>query len=74
MDKFQIKCLVIFIIIKFDCKVFVTVTWHVLFEETSQVFQVLFLVLLEITAHDEDTPVWKITYAFAILLKANVEV
>ena len=38
MDKFQTKCLIILVVITSGTKVFVTVVWHILLEEASQVF------------------------------------
>ena len=38
MDKFQTKCLIILVVIIFGTEVFVTIAWHVLLEEPSQVF------------------------------------
>ncbi len=72
MDKFQTKCLIILVVIAFGTEVFVTVTWHILLEEASQVFQAFLLVLLEITAHDDDRPVWEITHTVTVHLQANV--
>ena len=74
MDKFQAKRLIILVVVAFGTEVFVTVTWHILLEEASQVFQAFFLVLLEVTAHDDDGPVWEITHTIAVCPKANVAV
>ena len=50
MDELQPKCLVILVVITFGTEIFVTVAWHVLFEETSQVLQAFGLVLFEVAA------------------------
>ena len=71
-DESQTKCLVIPVFISFGTEVLVTVAGHVLFEETSQVFQVFFLVLLEVAAHDNDAPVREIANAVAVLPEADV--
>lgn len=60
MDKFQAERLVILVVITFGAEVFVTVAWHVLLEETSQVFQAFGLVLLEVAAHNDDAPVGEV--------------
>ena len=74
MDEFQTECLIILVVITFGAEVFVTVAWHVLLEETSQVFQAFGLVLLEVTAHDDDAPVGEITYVIAVLPEMDVTV
>ena len=74
MDKFQAECLIILVVITFGTEVFVTVAWHVLLEETSQVFQVFGLVILEVTAHDDDAPVGEVASSVAVLPKADVTV
>ena len=74
MDEFQTECLIILVVITFGAEVFVTVAWHVLLEETSQVFQAFGLVLLEVTAHDDDAPVGEVTSSIAVLPKADVAV
>ena len=38
MDKFQTECLIILVVVAFGAEVFVTVAWHVLLEEASQIF------------------------------------
>lgn len=70
----QTKCLIILVVIIFGTEVFVTITWHVLLEETSQVFQAFFLVLLEVTAHNDDRPVGEVASSTAILPEADVAV
>lgn len=57
MDKFQTKGLIILVVIILGAKVFVTVTWGVLLEETGKVFQVLLLVPFEVAAHNDNAPV-----------------
>ena len=74
MDKFQTKSLIILVVITFGTEVFVTVAWHVLLEEASQIFQAFFLVLLEVTAHNDDRPVGEIASSTTILPKADVAV
>ena len=74
MDEFQTECLIILVVITFGTEVFVTVAWHVLLEETSQVFQTFGLVLLEVTAHNDDAPVGEVTSSIAVLPEADVAV
>ena len=74
MDKFQAERLVILVVITFGAEVFVTVAWHVLLEETSQVFQAFGLVLLEVAAHNDDAPVGEVASSVAVLPKADVAV
>ena len=74
MDKFQTKGLIILVVIILGAEVFVTVAWHVLLEEPSQVFQAFFLVLFEITAHNDDRPVGKVASSTAILPEADIAV
>lgn len=73
-DEPQAECLVIAVFISFGTEILVTVARHVLLEEASQVFQVFFLVLLEVTAHDDDAPVREIANAVAVLPEADVAV
>ena len=74
MDEFQAKCLIILVVITFGTEVSVTVAWHVLFEEASQVFQAFGLVLLKITTHNDDAPVGEVASSVAILPKADIAV
>lgn len=75
MDKFQTECLIILVVVAFGTEILVTVAGHVLLEEASQVFQIFFLVLPEVTAHDDDdAPVGEVAHAVAVLPKANVAV
>jgi len=66
--------LIILVVITFGTKVFVTVAWHVLLEEASQIFQAFFLVLLEVTAHNDDRLVGEIASSTTILPEADVTV
>lgn len=74
MDEFQAECLIILVVITFGTEVSVTVAWYVLLEEASQIFQVFFLVLLEVTAHNDDRSVGEIASSTTILPKADVAV
>ena len=74
MDELQTERLIILVVITFGTEVSVAVAWHVLLEETSQVFQAFGLVLLEVTAHDDDAPVGEVASSTAILPKADVAV
>lgn len=74
MDELQPKSLIILVVITFCAEVFVTVAWHVLLEEASQIFQAFFLVLLEVTAHNDDRPVGEIASSTTILPEADVAV
>ena len=74
MDELQSERLIILVIIPFGTEIFIPVVWHVLLEETSQVFQALGLVLLEVAAHNDDAPVGEVASSFAILPEADVAV
>ena len=74
MDELQPKSLIILVVITFCAEVFVTVAWHVLFEELSQVFQVFFLVLLEVAAHNDDRPIREVSSSTAILPESDIAV
>ena len=74
MDEFQTECLIILVVITFGAEVFVTVAWHVLLKEASQVFQTFGLVILEVAAHDDDRPVGEVASSVAILPEADVAV
>ena len=74
MDELQTECLIILVIIAFGAEVFVPIAWHVLLEEASQIFQAFFLVLLEVTAHNDDRPVGEIASSITILPEADVTV
>lgn len=73
-DKFQTERLVIPVTITFGTEVLVTIAGHVLLEEAGQVFQVSFLVLLEVAAYDDDAPVGEVAHAVAVLPEADVAV
>lgn len=73
-DEPQAECLVIAVFITLGTKVLVAEAWHVLFEEAGQVFQIFVLVLLEVTAHDDDAPVGEIAHTVAVLPEADVAV
>ena len=74
MDKFQTKSLIILVVITFGTEVSVTISRHVLLEESSQVFQAFGLVLFEVTAHNDDRPVGEVASSFAVLPEADVAV
>lgn len=74
MDEFQTERLIILVVITFGTEVSVTIAWHVLLEETSQVFQAFGLVLFEVTAHNGDAPVGEVASSTTILPKADVAV
>lgn len=74
MDEFQTECLIILVVITFGTEVFVTVAWHVLFKEASQVFQTFGLVLLEVATHNDDAPVGEVASSTTILPEADVTV
>ena len=61
-------------VIIFGTEVFVTVAWHVLLEEPSQVFQAFFLVIFEVAAHNDDRPVGEVASSTTILPEADVAV
>ena len=74
MNEFQTERLIILVVITFGTEVFVPESWHVFLEETSQVFQVFFLLLLEVTADNDDVPNGEVTLSTTILPKADVAV
>lgn len=74
MDESQTECLIILVVITFSTEVFVTVAWHVLLEETSQVFQTFGLILLEVATHNDDRPVGEVASSTTILPEADVAV
>ena len=74
MDELQSERLIILVIIPFGTEIFVPIAWHVLLEETSQVFQAFGLVLLEVAAHDDDAPVGEVASSVAVLPEADVAV
>lgn len=74
MDELQSERLIILVIIPFGTEIFVPIAWHVLLEETSQVFQAFGLVLLEVAAHNDDAPVGEVASSVAVLPEADVAV
>lgn len=74
MDELQTERLIILVVITFGTEVSVAVAWHVLLEETSQVFQAFGLVLLKVAAHDYDAPVRKVASSTTVLPEADVAV
>ena len=74
MDEFQTERLIILVVITFGTEVSVTIAWHVLLEETSQVFQAFGLVLFEVTAHNDDAPVGEVASSTAIFPEADIAV
>ena len=72
MDKFQTKSLIILVVIILGAKVFVTVTWGVLLEETGKVFQVLLLVPFEVAAHNDNAPVGDAANTTTVFPKTDV--
>ena len=72
MDKFQTKGLIIFVVIIFGAKVFVTIAWDVLLEEAGKVLQVFLLVLLEVAAHNNNAPVWDAANTTTIFPETDV--
>ena len=72
MNKFQTKSLIILVVIILGAKVFVTVTWGVLLEETGKVFQVLLLVPFEVAAHNDNAPVGDAANTTTVFPKTDV--
>jgi len=72
VDKFQTKSLIILVVIILGAKVFVTVTWGVLLEETGKVFQVLLLVPFEVAAHNDNAPVGDAANTTTVFPKTDV--
>jgi len=74
MDELQTERLIILVVITFGTEVSVAVAWHVLLEETSQVFQAFGLVLLKVAAHDDDAPVGEVASSTTVLPEADIAV
>ena len=72
VDKFQTKSLIILVVIILGAKVFVTVTWGVLLEETGKVFQIFLLVSFEVAAHNDDAPVGDTANAATVFPETDV--
>ena len=72
VDKFQTKSLIILVVIILGAKVFVTVTWGVLLEETGKVFQIFLLVSFEVAAHNDNAPVGDTANAATVFPETDV--
>lgn len=72
VDKFQTKSLIILVVIILGAKVFVTVTWGVLLEETGKVFQIFLLVSFEVAAHNDDAPVGDTANAATVFPETDI--
>lgn len=72
VNKFQIKDMIILVIVIFGTEVFITIARGVLLEEAGKVFQVFLLVSFEVAAHDDNAPVGVVTYATTIFPETDV--
>lgn len=72
MDKFQTKGLIILVIVIFGTEVFVTVSWGILLEETSKVFQIFLLVSFEVASHYDNAPVGDTADATTVFPETDV--
>ena len=78
LDAGEVERLVILVVIILGAEVFIPVTGHILLEESHEVFEefetVLSQFIAKLTASDDDTPVGVVTYAFAILPEADIDI
>ena len=77
-DAGEVECLVILVVVIFGAEVFIPVAGHILLEESYKVFEefeaVLSQFIAELAAGDDNTPVWVVTYALAILPEADIDI
>ena len=77
-DAGEVESLVILVVVIFGAEVFIPVTGHILFEESYKVFEefkaALSQFIAKLTAGDDDTPVWVVTYALAVLPEADINI
>ena len=77
-DAGEVERLVILVVIILGAEVFIPVAGHILLEESYKVFEefeaVLSQFIAELAAGDDNTPVWVVTYALAILPEADIDI
>ena len=77
-DAGKVECLVILVVIILGAEVFIPVAGHILLEESHKVFEELEAVLsqfiAELATGDDDTPVWVVAHALAVLPEADIDI
>ena len=77
-DAGEVECLVILVVIILGAEVFIPVTGHILLEESYKVFEEFFATLpqfiVKLATGDDDAPVGVVTYAFAVLPEADINI
>ena len=77
-DTGEVERLVILVIVILGAEVFIVVAGHILLEKSYEVFEefeaVLSQFIAELAAGDDNTPVWVVTYALAILPEADIDI
>ena len=77
-DAGEVECLVILVVVILGAEVFISVTGHILLEESHEVFEefetILSQFITKLAAGDDDTPVGVVAYAFAVLPEADINI
>jgi len=77
-DAGEVERLVILVVVILGAEVFIPVAGHVLLEESYKVFEefeaVLSQFIAELATGDDDTPVWVVAHALAVLPEADIDI
>ena len=77
-DAGKVERLVILVVVILGAEVLIPVAGHILLEESYKVFEkfeaVLSQFIAELAAGDDNTPVWVVTYALAVLPEADINI
>ena len=77
-DAGELKRLIVLIVVIFSAKIFIPVMRHILLEESHKIFEEFMAVLPKfiekLATSNNDTPVWVVAYAFAVLPKADINI
>ena len=77
-DAGEVERLVILVVVILGAEVLIPVAGHILLEESYKVFEefeaVLSQFIAELATGDDDTPVWVVTYALAVLPEADINI
>ena len=77
-DAGKVERLVILVVVIFGAEVFIPVAGHILLEESYKVFEkfeaILSQFIVKLAACDDDAPVGVVTYAFAVLPEADINI
>ena len=77
-DAGEVEYLVILVVVIFGAEMLIPVARHILLEESYKVFEefeaVLSQFIAELAAGDDDTPVWVVAYALAVLPEADIDI